>query len=144
MRIIMEKKVFKNYLQKKGLRYTKEREEIIEGILSIDGHFDSEELLLHLRKINSKTSLASVYRTLPLLIEAGLITEVIKTGKNTRYEVTYGRKHHDHMICINCGKVIEFSSDKIEKLQEEIAREYGFNTNDHCLELRGYCKKCAS
>jgi Fur family ferric uptake transcriptional regulator len=48
------------------------------------------------------------------------------------------------MICINCGKVIEFSSDKIEKLQEEIAQEYGFNTNDHCLELRGYCKKCAS
>ena len=98
MRIIMEKEILRAYLRKKGLRRTKEREEIIDGILSLQGHFDSEELLIHLRERDVKTSLASVYRTLPLLMEAGLITEVIKTGKNTRYELTYGKQHHDHMI----------------------------------------------
>ena len=137
-----ENTIFREFLQSNELRLTKEREEILQGILSIKGHFDTEELLIHLRKQNSKASLASIYRTIPLLIQSGLIEEVIKTEKHTRYELKYGKEHHDHMICERCGKLIEFHSEKLEKLQDEIAQSYEFLPLNHVLEIRGYCCNC--
>ncbi|HLC16360.1 MAG TPA: Fur family transcriptional regulator [Thermodesulfovibrionia bacterium] len=137
-----EDSIFREFLQNNELRYTKEREEILQGILSMQGHFDTEELLIQLRKQNCKASLASIYRTIPLLIQSGLIEEVIKTEKHTRYEVKYGKEHHDHMICQRCGKLIEFYSDKLEQLQNEIAHSYDFMPVSHILEIKGYCFEC--
>lgn len=138
----MHNTIFKGFLQKKGLRLTRERRAILKEIFSLHGHFDPEELLISLRKKGSRVSKASIYRTIPLLIESGLIEEVVKVDKHAHYEHIYGHSHHDHMICIKCGKVIEFHSKALENLQERLCKEDGFEGISHTLEIRGYCKRC--
>lgn len=138
----MYDKVFKEFLQRKGLKLTKERKAILREIFSLHGHFDPEDLLIRLRKKGNRVSKASIYRTIPLLIESGLIEEVIKVDKHAHYEHTYGHGHHDHMICMACGKVAEFHSKALEDLQERLCKEDGFTGISHTLEIRGYCKKC--
>lgn len=138
----MHNLIFKDFLKNKGLKLTKEREAIIGEIYSLHGHFDPDELLVRLRKKGSRVSKASIYRTIPLLIESGLIEEVIKVDKHAHYEHTYGHGHHDHMICMKCGKVIEFHSNSLEALQEKVCRDNGFSGKSHTLEIKGYCRKC--
>ena len=89
-----------------------------------------------------KVSRASVYRTMNLLVECGLVGKVIRTDKGTIYEHTFGHSHHDHMICDACGKIIEFFSPKIENLQREICRKNNFEGISHTLEIKGYCRRC--
>lgn len=134
--------VFREFLKRKGLKLTKERKAILKEIYSYHGHFDSEELLIRLRKKGIRVSKASIYRTIPLLIESGLIEEVVRTDKHAHYEHTYGHGHHDHMICLKCGSVVEFNSQELEGLQERICKDGGFMGTSHTLEIRGYCKKC--
>lgn len=134
--------VFKEFLKRKGLKLTTERKSILKEIYSFHGHFDPDELLLRLRKKGSRVSKASIYRTIPLLIESGLIEEVIKVDKHSHYEHTYGHGHHDHMICLKCGSVVEFHSQELEDLQEKLCKKDGFRGISHTLEIRGYCKRC--
>jgi Fur family ferric uptake transcriptional regulator len=138
-----EKKAFREFLRKKGLRVTREREAILEEVVSRKGHFDMEELHLALRKNSPRVSRASIYRTLPLLLESGILEEVERTDKHAHYEHTAGRPHHDHMLCVSCGGVVEFYSESLERLQERLCRERGFEGVSHSLEIKGYCKKCA-
>jgi Fur family ferric uptake transcriptional regulator len=138
-----EKEAFKEFLRKKGLRVTKEREAILNEVLSRKGHFDMEELHLALRKNSPRVSRASIYRTLPLLIESGILEEVERVDKHAHYEHTTGRSHHDHMLCVSCGRVIEFYSESLEKLQNRLCRDRGFEGISHNLEIKGYCRKCA-
>ena len=138
----MERKVFKNFLKERGQKLTKEREAILKEIFSFHGHFEPETLYLQIRQSGLKASRASVYRTLNLLYECGLIDRVRKTEHGTVYECTYGHKHHDHMLCVRCGKVIEFFSEDLERLQEELCKKQEFEGTNHTLEIRGYCKKC--
>lgn len=140
--VTLEKEVFKEYLRNKGLRLTKEREAVLREILSRRGHFDLEELHYGLRKNSLKVSRASVYRTLPLLLESGLIEQVERTDKHAHYERTFGRGHHDHMLCISCGRVIEFYSEALEKLQVKLCKAEFFEGIAHTLEIKGYCRKC--
>ncbi len=98
---------FRNSSLKKGLKSTRERKEIVDAIMETTGHFDPEELYNRLRACGSKVSRASVYRTIPLLIESGFIEEVERVDKHSHYERVIGTPHHDHMICTQCGKVIE-------------------------------------
>ncbi|HCC69264.1 MAG TPA: transcriptional repressor [Nitrospiraceae bacterium] len=135
-------KIFKSYLANKSLKLTKERIAIIEGIKSLGGHFDLDELLIELRKKGIKVSKASIYRSIPLLKDCGIINEVIYKDKHSHYEFVYGNKHHDHMICLNCGKIIEFTSPSIEKLQERVCKENDFYGMSHMLEIKGFCKTC--
>ena len=137
----MGKEAFGKFLKSRGLRLTKEREAIVAGALSRRGHFDLEELHQALRKTGRKVSRASVYRTLPLLLDAGLIEQVEKTAKHAHYEHTHGG-HHDHMLCTSCGRVIEFYSEALEKLQEKLCRAESFQGTTHTLEIKGYCKRC--
>ncbi len=137
-----EKRVLEDFLNRKGLRFTKEREAILEGVASLSGHFDLEELLLSLRGKGLKVSRASVYRTLPLLVESGLVEEVERVDKHAHYEATFGVRHHDHMLCMNCGRVIEFYSPDLERLQERLCRSRGFRGETHTLEIRGQCRDC--
>ncbi len=84
-----------------------------------------------------------MYRTLALLAEAGLIREVLHgNGDRAHYEVIYGHAHHDHMMCVECGKVIEFCDDRIEQLQRLICRRHGFQALDHRMGIRGVCREC--
>ncbi len=138
----MDKDIFTKLLRERGQRFTKERFVILQKALSYDGHFDPETLYLQIRKTGSKASRASVYRTLSVLRECGVIQQVAKTEHGTVYERTYGHRHHDHMLCVQCGDILEFYSEELEKIQENICKKQGFQGSSHTLEIRGYCKKC--
>lgn len=134
---------FKGYLRSKGLKFTFERRIILETIFSLHNHFDVEDLYRKIEKrIGERISLATIYRTLPLLVESGLIREALKCQERGVYEHIWGHKHHDHIICINCGKVIEFTDEDIEKLQEKVCKKFNFKPMEHRLGIRGYCGEC--
>ena len=102
-------KIFRDYLKQKQLKYTAERRTILKKLFSIHDHFEADELYLKLRqKSDYRISRATVYRTLPLLEESGLIRRVAFVDKHTHYENVYAHKHHEHLICIKCGKIVDF------------------------------------
>jgi len=134
--------IFRDYLKAKGLKFTPERRLILEGVFSFSGHFNIEKLYDKLHRKTGALSLATIYRTLPHLIESGLIREVMRCQNRPQYEKSFGYPHHDHLVCIKCGKIFEFKDDGIEKLQERVCRKYGFKPTEHRLGIRGYCKNC--
>jgi len=133
---------FRQYIKTRGLRRTPEREMIIEEIFSDHDHFDVDELFLRLRSKKKIVSKASIYRTIPLLIESGLIKEVFFENGHLHYEHIYGHTHHCHLRCICCGKVLEFAGRDIVRIQDQIGEKYGFVITSHRFELSGYCPQC--
>lgn len=133
---------FRAYIKAQGLRKTPERETIIEEIFSIHDHFDVDELFLRLRNKRKRVSKASLYRTIPLLIESGLIKEVYFEDGHLHYEHIYGHKDHSHLRCNRCGRIIEFDDDEIGTLQKRIGKKYNFAVTAHRFELIGYCPQC--
>jgi Fur family ferric uptake transcriptional regulator len=129
------------YLQKKGLKTTVQREAIVDAFLRTSGHVALEDLLVHARKKHPGVGLATVYRTVKLMEEAGIAASRQFESGHTLYEVNEGRAHHDHLICDSCGYIIEFESDEIEQLQDSAARKLGFNVVRHRHELFGLCEK---
>ena len=140
--MITEEDRFMDHLKKKGLKFTPERKLILKEVFSFHKHFDVEELFLKLRRKDKGISRATIYRTLPLLIESGLIREALRCRDRVYYEHVFGHEHHDHLLCIECGRAIEFKEDRIEKLQDTICKKYGFEPVEHRLGIRGYCKRC--
>lgn len=138
----MENKIFQIFLGEKGLKLTKERIAVLKEVFSSHNHFEPEDLYLRIKDSGSKASRASVYRTLNLLLESGLVEKVTRTEKSNVYEHTFGHTHHDHMICDGCGSILEFYSEKIENLQKEICLGNGFDGRSHTLEIHGYCAEC--
>ncbi len=138
-----ELQIFRNLLKKKGMRHTPERESIIEEILSSTDHFDVDELFIRMKK-NTGVSKASIYRTIPLLIEAGLISEVFLEDGHMHYEPVYGRGHHCHLRCKKCRKVIEFSDSRLDEIEADIGQQFDFFPDSHRLEILGLCSSCAS
>jgi Fur family ferric uptake transcriptional regulator len=138
----VENKIFQNFLGEKGLKLTKERIAVLKEVFSSHTHFEPENLYLRIKASGSKASRASVYRTLSLLVESGLVEKVTRTEKSNVYEHTFGHSHHDHMICDGCGSIIEFYSEKLENLQKEICVGNGFDGRSHTLEIHGYCTEC--
>lgn len=133
---------FREYIKEKGLRNTPERETIIGEIFTIHDHFDVDELFLRLRNKNKRISKASVYRTIPLLIDSGLIKEVYYENGHLHYEHIYGHKHHCHLRCVSCGRIIEFADNSIITIQSRIGKKYDFAITSHRFELLGYCPQC--
>jgi Fur family transcriptional regulator, ferric uptake regulator len=127
-----------------GRRRTSGRQEILAAIDGMEGHFDPQMLYERLRDKGAKVSRASVYRTIPILVDDGVITEVEKTEKHAHYEKTRGKRHHDHLICLSCGNTIEVYSPTLEMLQEELCQREGFRGVRHTLDIMGYCARCAS
>ena len=134
--------ILKHVLANRGLKYTQERREILQAVLSTHQHFDADWLYVHLQQAGSRVSKATVYRTLALLCECGLAREVFQGPHGAYYEHIYGHEHHEHMICVQCGKVTEFISHRLETLQEEACRAHGFHAVRHHLQIFGYCKDC--
>ena len=130
------------YLAKAQLKQSKQRNFIIEEFLKMDKHVSAEELHAHLKFSDQNPGLATVYRTLNLLREAGLVDQKQFTDGKSVFEVLLPGTHHDHLICLHCHKVIEFHNAQIEKLQEQIANEFGFTLKHHSLELFGTCTDC--
>ncbi len=136
------KEIFIKYIEDKGMRHTKQRELIVDSFFSAGRHITSEELFNIVKKKNPEIGYATVQRNLNLLCESGLAEE-IKIGKQkTRYEQKYGSKHHDHLICVKCGRLIEVNDEKIEKLQDKLARANNFIPIKHKLEIYGICGDC--
>jgi Fur family ferric uptake transcriptional regulator len=133
---------FQSFLGREGLRFTEQRRDILTRVLEQPAHFDAEGLHRRLVEDGEQVSLATVYRTLALLLEAGLIKEVLRCSGRTHYETVYGHPHHDHMVCVECGKVIEFYDGRIEELQRKICREHDFRAMDHRMGIRGVCAEC--
>jgi Fur family ferric uptake transcriptional regulator len=137
-----EELLFEKYLHARGLKFTPQRRLILGKVLSTKDHFEANALLSAFDREGTKLSRATVYRTLPLLVKSGLIREVQFGEQQTHYEHTLGQQHHDHMICMRCGKVVEFYDGSIEKLQERVCTKYRFHAKSHALEIKGYCAEC--
>lgn len=137
-----EKEIFLEHIQKAGLRRTSQRDLIMEIFLRTEDHLTSEDLYWLVQQEDATVGNTTVYRTLKLLTEAGLAREVRFGDNKTYYEHHYNHQHHDHMICTECGKVIEFFSADIEKLQDEMADKFDFRPTHHSLRLWGICSDC--
>ena len=134
---------FKSHLRTHGQRYTPERAEILETVLECSEHFSAESLVSELRKRKRNVSLATVYRTIPVLIECGFVEPSIKMGDVEYFERrAAGNQHHDHILCTECGKIVEFYSAEIEELQDKIAVKHGFRLLHHSHVLKGICQGC--
>jgi Fur family transcriptional regulator, ferric uptake regulator len=132
----------KQVLREKKLKYTPERKAIFEEVEKLDSHFDADDLFFNMHKKNSKVSKGSIYRTLRIFEEAGIVRTVIFTERHAHYERVKGKTHHSHLICRKCGRIIEFFNPKIAQGLREICREHGFKEQDHKIESIGMCKKC--
>jgi Fur family ferric uptake transcriptional regulator len=132
---------FHAYLAKKGLKSTKQRDVIAERFFSTGGHLSIEELLSLAREDYPRVGYATVYRTLKLLTECGLAAERRFGEGQTTYETAGDEEHHDHLICLDCGYVLEFHNEEIEREQERVARSFGFNVVRHKHELYGLCPR---
>ncbi|HZH34220.1 MAG TPA: transcriptional repressor [Pyrinomonadaceae bacterium] len=137
-----EKDIFLNYVQKYGLRRTAQRDLILEVFLRTEEHLSSEALYDLVKQEDPTVGQTTVYRTLKLLTEAGLAREVRFGDNRTHYEHHYNHEHHDHMICTECGKIIEFFSAELEAMQDEIAAKYNFTITQHSLRMLGLCEDC--
>jgi Fur family transcriptional regulator, ferric uptake regulator len=135
------KTAWKSFLRQKGLKTTQQREAIVDAFLRTSGHVALDALLARARRTHPGVGLATVYRSVKLLEEAGLAASRQFESGHTLYEVVQGKSHHDHLICQRCGFIVEFESDEIERLQESAARKMGFNVLRHRHELFGLCEK---
>jgi Fur family ferric uptake transcriptional regulator len=134
---------FKKYLSKKNLRWTAQREGLLDVFLDRPGHVSAEDLHRQ-TEAGQKMGFATVYRTLKHLVACGLAREVDMGDSRLYFENTGEKTHHDHLLCVHCGSVVEFLNPKIEQLQEKVASRYGYKITQHRLLLYGVCPKCQS
>ena len=135
-------KVFRQFLESKGLKITKQRREILDYLLKTKKHATAEEIYRDLNKQDSSLGRATVFRTLHLLEGSGFVDKIHYPDGRQGYEHKFARPHHDHLICVECSQVVEFSNPVIERLQDEIAKEYDFSLIWHRHEMFGKCRKC--
>lgn len=135
---------FEQYLRSKSLKFTSQRERVFERTFRTHQHFTADTLHAWLKQEEgAPVSRATIYRTLHLLEEGGFIESLDIGQGELVYEHVLGHVHHDHLICIDCGKIEEFRNETIERLQEEAAAKHGFTLIQHTLRLEGYCRACA-
>lgn len=134
---------FREYLRSQHLRMTRERRAILDEMLEVRGHFDADQLLMLFRRKGRPVSRATLYRTLARLVDAGIVHKIEMETGQARYEPMFGRHHHDHLVCVECGRIIEFENRDIERLQEEVCRRKKFTMTGHTHQIRGSCESCS-
>src|SRR5215472_5441762 len=137
-----EQEVFLNHIHKKGLKRTAQRDLILEVFLRTEGHLSGEDLYRLVREEDPTVGQTTVYRTLRLLTDAGLAREVRFGDGRAHYEHNYKHQHHDHMICTECGRIIEFFSAELEAIQDAMAARHRFEVTQHLLRIIGICADC--
>ncbi len=139
--ILLDK--FKRVLRDRNLKFTKQRELVLQTLYENEGHFLPEDILSLIRKRvpDIKIGIATIYRTLSLLEEQGLAYSISFGKDGKRYELGL-KTHHDHLVCTGCGEIIEFFDETIEKRQLEVAREFNFLMQEHIMQIRGLCREC--
>jgi len=135
--------VLTNHLKAGGKqRITPERYAILDAVLESQGHFDAESLYYRLIGSGVKVSKATVYNTLEILQECGLVSKYRFAENTSRYEKAFGRPHHHHLISLQCGDIIEFINEKLDKIQEDVCSEKNFIAQSSTLQIFGTCSKC--
>lgn len=134
--------IFVDYIAEQGLKNTPQRRLIVDVFFRSGKHLSTEELYDQVRAVDSSIGQATVYRTLKLLRDAGLAKEMHFGDGTARYEPIEDDSHHDHLICVSCGKNQEVMDENIERLQEELAKRYGFTLTSHRMYLYGVCSAC--
>ena len=141
MDLELAKENFTKYLKSGSYRITPERFVILEAVMRHDGHFDADELFFQLKTSGQKVSRATVYNTLDLLVDCDLVSRH-QFGQNlAEYEKSYGHKQHDHLLCTECHKVVEFCDPRVHNIQKTVGELLGFEVMHHSLILYGNCKK---
>jgi Fur family transcriptional regulator, ferric uptake regulator len=135
---------FRDMLKEKALNFSTVREAIARAAFRFPGHFDVADLVLVLKRAGVRGAhRTTVYRTVPLLLEAGIIQPALLSASDRQlYEPAFEREHHDHLVCTACGKVVEFHFEAFEVLQRDLAARYGFELVSHVHELLGRCSAC--
>jgi Fur family ferric uptake transcriptional regulator len=133
---------FREFLEIRGEKLTEPRRVLVRHIYASHKHFDADELTADLHAEGRKVSRATVYRTLRLLVEAGLLRELRLTNR-TVYEHDYGYPSHDHMHCTECGTILEFTNEAIHQVREHVAAQHGFRATGHKFVISGRCARCA-
>jgi len=136
------KTIFSQYLRENGKLYSKQREQILDIFLKTEQHPTIDDLHDLVKKRHPKIGLATVYRTMEVICDAGLARKVDFGGSIKRYEHKYKHQHHDHLVCLKCGRIIEVMSPGIEKLQERPAKKHKFSAVRHRMEIFGICSSC--
>jgi Fur family ferric uptake transcriptional regulator len=138
------KEDLKTILQENGMKYTEQRVIILELLLTLDEHLSADQLfeIVKNKYPEHNIGIATIYRTLNFLEEVKLISSISFGKDGKRYEKNDKDQHHDHIICTNCGKIVEFLDLDIEQKQEEIAKSNGFKITDHTMQIFGICKDC--
>jgi Fur family ferric uptake transcriptional regulator len=138
------REILKKFLEEKNLRPTRERFTLLDEILKMSGHFDADQLFATLARKGVKASRATVYNTLDLLVNCGLISRYRFGENHSRYEKAFGRPRHDHMICLECGEIIEFVANKLDQIQKEVCEANRFEPHNSTLQIFGICSHCSS
>jgi Fur family transcriptional regulator, ferric uptake regulator len=137
-----EQEVFLKHIQKQGLKRTAQRDLILNVFLRTEDHVSGEDLYRLVKQQDPTVGQTTVYRTLRLLTDAGLAREVRFGDGRAHYEHNYKHQHHDHMICSECGKIIEFYSPELEAIQDAMAAKHRFELREHLLRMIGICADC--
>lgn len=127
--------VFRRFLRSRNLKYTPERAEILDAIIARDDVFEVEELLLEMQRGGHQISKATIYRTINLLVEAGIITQALFDSKQAHYRLIYGLEPRDHMLCMRTGKLVEFSNPELVALRDRICRDLGWEPIGHRFQI---------
>jgi Fur family transcriptional regulator, ferric uptake regulator len=134
--------IFHNHLKRVGLKHTEQRDTILRAFLGTHEHLSTDELHRLVKKEDPRIGFTTVYRTLKLLAECGLASEVAFHDGITRYEHQYNRRNHHHMVCTECGGSVEFFSPEVGKLEQEIGRKHHYLTTRHTFQIYGLCELC--
>ncbi|GAB1432024.1 transcriptional repressor [Spirochaetota bacterium] len=137
-----ELRILEGYLRGKGLKLTKARQIVLMAFLGLEEHVNADMVYEAAKQIDPGIGQATVFRTLRLLEDAGLAREASRENGTRRYEHAYNHAHHDHLRCIACGSIIEFSDSSIERAQDAVFRRYGFTPKGHRMDLFGLCPAC--
>ena len=134
-------KVFQDFLVRHDHKYTSQRETIVDVLFSVGEHIEADDFIDLLRQKGKRISRGTIYSTLKLLVEAKLVRKLKIPDNRVHYEFTYGEEHHDHLICVDCGKIFEFHNEAIERIQEEISLKYGLKIVNHSHVIHGSCQR---
>ena len=127
--------IFRRFLKSQRLKYTPERADVLEAIIERDGVFEVDQLLMDMRRRGHRVSKATIYRTVKLLQDAGIITQVLFDAKQAHYQLIYGKAARDYMVCMKTGQHIEFSDDELVALRDRICRERGWEPVGHRFQI---------
>lgn len=127
--------VFRRYLKSQNLKYTPERADILDSIIARDDVFEVDDLLISMRERGHRVSKATVYRTIKLLLDAGIITQALFDARQSHYQLIYGRAPRDYMVCMKTGRIVEFRADELKDIRDRICREHGWDLVGHRFQI---------